>query len=223
MRTTHLATLIGSALLVAGCAEDPNGLGWPDGTDPNNPNGPGGGGQPAPKCTDYGQQYLGFDAKDLTKDRVEEAVGIDRARFKPFSALETEYERVLPTRPQLLNGAGSTFATPPARWYDEPQATAIGIYTSYRIAFEGCLDITADAKYSAMPDANGASTECAAWARKFWSRDASPEEINACVQVATTDSVTETSLQGVTSNTTAERRWAYACASVLTAAGFLTY
>jgi hypothetical protein len=56
----------------------------------------------------------------------------------------------------------------------------------------------------------------------MWSRTPTPAEIDACVKVAVTDSVTETPATGAR-QTTPVRRWAYACASVLTSAGFLTY
>jgi hypothetical protein len=50
--------------------------------------------------------------------------------------------------------------------------------------------------------------------RKFWSRNATPDEIAACVNVATVDASKETD---------AKRKWAYTCAAVMTSAGFVTY
>jgi hypothetical protein len=51
-------------------------------------------------------------------------------------------------------------------------------------------------------------------ARKFWSKTPAPQEIQTCVDVAIT---------GAASEPDAPTKWAYACASVLTSAGFLTY
>ena len=51
-------------------------------------------------------------------------------------------------------------------------------------------------------------------ARKFWNKTPAPQEIQACVDVATT---------GAAKEPDARRKWAYACASVMTSAGFLTY
>jgi hypothetical protein len=51
-------------------------------------------------------------------------------------------------------------------------------------------------------------------ARTFWSRTASPDQTAACVDVAVTGAATVTDPR---------KRWAYACASVLSSAGFLTY
>ena len=50
----------------------------------------------------------------------------DRARAKPYSALLTEYTRVLgaANRPSSIDGLGATFGEPAARWYIEPMATA---------------------------------------------------------------------------------------------------
>jgi len=164
-------------------------------------------------CTS--KTYAGFDNKELTEGRAVLKLGTDRARMKPFSALQTEYNRVLGNTPATLTGAAATFGAPVARWYDEPAANAVELQTAYNIAFDGCLTYTATAsEFAAAPDANSAATQCGAMARKFWSKTPAPQEISACVDVATTGSASETD---------ARRKWAYACASVLTSAGFLAY
>jgi hypothetical protein len=122
---------------------------------------------------------------------------------------------VLGNTPASLAGAATTFGQPPARWYEEPVAGAVSLQTALAIAFDGCLTYTAtDAQYGSAPTAATASAVCADMARKFWSRTPASGDIQACVDVAVT---------GTASETNARRRWAYACASVLTAAGFLTY
>lgn len=159
--------------------------------------------------------YAGFDNRELTAGRKVQKLGTDRARMKPFSALQTEYDRVLGNTPASLDGAASTFAQPPARWHEEPLANAVALQTAYNIAFDGCLTYTATGtEFATAPDAASASTQCGAMARKFWSKTPAPQEIQACVEVATTGSAAEPN---------ARRKWAYACASVLTSAGFLTY
>jgi hypothetical protein len=164
-------------------------------------------------CTS--KTYAGFDNRELTEDRKVLKLGTDRARMKPFSALQTEYARVLGGAPASLTGAGATFGQPPARWYEEPEANAVALQTAYTIAFDGCLTYTATAgEFANAPDAASAETQCAAMARKFWSKTPGPSEISACVEVATTGSAAEPN---------ARRKWAYACASVLTSAGFLAY
>lgn len=164
-------------------------------------------------CTS--KTYAGFDNRELTEDRKVQKLGTDRSRMKPFSALQTEYARVLGATPASLQGSGATFGQPPARWYEEPEANAVALQTAYSIAFDGCLTFTATAaEYASAPDAASAETQCAAMARKFWSKTPGPSEISACVEVATTGSSAEPN---------ARRRWAYACASVLTSAGFLAY
>lgn len=170
---------------------------------------------PVANHCDFGKRYVGFAGTELEAGRVDNVPGIDRARLKPFSALGAEYRRVLGNTPALVSTMGSTFGQPPARWYVEPQASAITLYSAYRVAFQGCLTYTASpAKYASVPSSGTAATECAALAHGFWSRTATQEEIDACVKVATVDTAKETDPR---------RRWAYACASVLTAAGFLTY
>ena len=164
-------------------------------------------------CTS--KTYAGFDNRELTGERKVQKLGTDRARMKPFSALQTEYARVLGNTPASLTGSAATFGQPPARWYEEPQANAVALQTAYSIAFDGCLTYTGTAtEFANAPDATSAATQCAAMARKFWSKTPGPSEISACVEVATTGSAAEPD---------ARRKWAYACASVLTSAGFLAY
>ncbi len=224
MKSTLIHVLFGSAVLlaVAGCSSDPNSLGDGSGDQPGGGGpgaggggGGGGGGGTGPACTDKGKAYVGFAGTQLVADRIEFPVGQDRDRVKPFSALQTEYPRVLGASPASLAKMGPTFGQSQARWYDEPEANAVSIYSAFSVAFDGCLTYTAsDAKYAAAPDATSAPIECASMARKFWSRDATPDEVTACVTAATSDTSSETNPR---------RKWAYTCASVLSAAGFLTY
>ena len=162
-----------------------------------------------------GKEYLGFGDKNLIADRRVVKLGVDRGRIKPFSALRTEYTRVLGAEPASLAASAATFGEAQARWYEEPEANAVALQTAYAVAFDGCLSyIGTDPAMAVAPDAATAGAQCAAMARKFWSKTPSPDEIEACVDVATRASATDA---------TPQRRWAYACASVLTAAGFMTY
>lgn len=210
---------VAAALLLGACATEANELrGRRNGDAPENETTPGDdpgtpdGSDPA-QCTS--REHVGLGGESLVKDRAVVPAGQDRGRVKPFGALATEYARVLGKAPASLAGAGATFGNPPARWYDEPQANAVALQTAYGIAFDGCLDFTASAPdYATAPDTTTATDRCATMARAFWSRTPTPQEIEACVAVATT---------GATTETNPRRKWAYACASVLTAAGFLTY
>jgi hypothetical protein len=169
-----------------------------------------------------GKQYTGFAGTMLEAGRVDNDMGLERARVKPYSALTSEYQRVLGNNPALIGQSATTFGQDPARWLTEPTSSAVTVYTAFRVAFQGCLTVTtntANAQYQTLPTNTTAATECGTWARKFWSRDANQAEIDACVQVAMVDSAKE----GMNTNPAANRRWAYACASVLSAAGFMTY
>ena len=69
-------------------------------------------------------------------------------------------------------------------------------------------------------------TVCGEWMRKFWSREGTPEQINECVSAAlevTTETYGGGSVAEVTRPATPKRQWAYACASVLSSSGFLTF
>lgn len=177
---------------------------------------------PPPARCDMGKQYTGFAGTMLEAGRVDNDLGLERSRVKPYSALTAEYSRVLGNNPALIGQSATTFGQDPARWLTEPTSSAVTVYTAFRVAFQGCLTVTtstANAKFQTLPSNSTAATECATWARKFWSRDATQAEIDACVQVAMVDAAKE----GTNTNPPASRRWAYACASVLSAAGFMTY
>jgi hypothetical protein len=188
----------------------------------------------APSCTVFGQPHIGLGGEDVAA-KTDGPPGGDRARAKPYSALVTEYSRVLgkENAPSSIGAKGQTFGVPPDRWYLEPIASAVFVSAAFDVAFEGCLELTGDIaggsgdpKYAAAPTKETAGPACADWIRRFWSRAASPDQIDACVSVAT-DTTSETyggAAEGQTTRTTTpQRRWAYACASALTATGFLTF
>ena len=169
----------------------------------------------APALCKGGREYVGYAATKLEQTRLAGKVGDNRARMKPFGALKTEFTRVLGSEPASLATADATFASAPPRWYAEPAANAVALKTAYDIAFDGCLTyVAADSKLAQAPTAASATDACGAMARTFWSKTPAPKEIQACVDVATT---------GAASEPDVTKKWAYACASVLTSAGFLTY
>jgi hypothetical protein len=182
---------------------------------PQDPNDP----PAAPPRCDMGKQYVGFAGTMLEAGRVDNDLGVERGQVKPYTALQGEYTRVLGNTPALVATSAATFGQDPARWLTAPTTSAVTVYTSFRIAFQGCLTVTAaGSQYATMPTTATATTECTNWARKAWSRDATQPELDACVQVAMVDSVKEGA-----NATTAPRRWAYTCASVMSAAGFMTF
>lgn len=176
--------------------------------------GGGGGGGTGLTCN-TGRGYTGFGAMDLTADRSSADIGLDRDLLKPYSALVGEYPRVLGNTPALIPTMAATFSDPAARWYQVQKSNAVAVFSAFRVAFEGCLDITAtDAKYAAAPDGNSAPANCRDFQTNFWNRAPSNDETAACTMFAVTQTTTETNPR---------RQWAYACASVLTAAQFLGY
>jgi hypothetical protein len=165
-------------------------------------------------CT-TGRSYTGFGGDDLTLDRRESDVGLERARTKPFVALQSEYARVLGNTPALLAQSESTFGLTPPRWFNKGEPNAVSLYQAYRIAFQGCLTLTeTPAKYTQLPTIDTATTECAAWAKKFWGRAGLTPELKACADVIGMYATRETQVR---------RRWAHGCASVLTSSDFLTF
>jgi hypothetical protein len=212
--------------LLAGCLGDQNGLtggdspGGPSDADggagPGDPGTPGdgtdGGGDPG-MCA--GRAYTGFGGTDLTAGRVVGNIGDDRRRVLPYSALQTEYPRVLGATPASLASEAATFGSSQPRWYGEPQSSAISLYAAYSVAFDGCLaTMAAKAQYATAPAAATAMTECTNMTSLYWTRAATSDELAACTTLAVT---------GLSSEIDPYRRWAYVCASVLTSDGFLTF
>jgi hypothetical protein len=205
------------------CELESSGTGADAGVDPS-----------APACTVFGQPHIGLGGEDLAAKNNLVAYG-DRARAKPYSALLTEYARVLgvANRPASIDGLGGTFGEPAARWYAEPMASAVFVNTAYNVAFEGCLRLTgdiaggtADARFATAPTSATAKAVCGEWMRTFWSREGTPAQIDECAAAAleaTTETYGGGSVAEVTRPSTPKRQWAYACASVLTTSGFLTF
>jgi hypothetical protein len=161
----------------------------------------GAGGAPVgPQCVVVGKAHIGLGGIDLAAKTDDVASNGDRARVKPYSALVSEYDRVLGSsnHPVLIDSTGATFGVPNPRWFLEPIPSAVYLNTAFNVAFEGCKKLIASSvAATTRPE------QCASWARRFWNREATPEEINACAAV--------------------EGEPAYACASVLTSTGFLSY
>lgn len=167
---------------------------------------------PPLRC-DEGASHLGFGGTDFTAGRTAGAIGVDRRRVKPYAALASEFQRALGKVPSELASNAAAFGEVPARWYAEPTAGAVSLYTLYSLAFGACYDTMTDAKYEQMPTAASAAAECAAMQRKIWQRTPTPDETKACADGAV----------GSTEESVARRRWAHTCASIMTAAGFTTY
>ncbi|WP_141734454.1 hypothetical protein [Oligoflexus tunisiensis] len=163
-----------------------------------------------------GRAYKGFGNVNLVAGRqTEVAKDGDRYRVKPYTALSGEYMRVAGAIPASLTANAATFAAAPDRWYTDTQASAVTLFTSYRVAYEAALTLAGtDSKYAAAPTEETATANCTAVARQAWNRLPSPEEVSACKKVALVETAAETDIKA---------RWAYTLASVLTAAGFLAY
>ena len=215
-----LASLL--ALGAAACSSDPNVLDRPNGgpgepgsetPTPENPD-------PTPaalQCTQVpeGRSYVLFDGSKMEASRINENVGVNRARIKPFGVLAGEYQRALGLVPASLAAAGSSFDEPPARWYAEAQHSGVSLNAIFDLSFEGCLAFTkTSADYATAPTTATATTVCTALMRKAWSHSPSPEEIASCTTLAVTKLAAEPD---------ARKRWTYVCSSILSSSQFLTF
>lgn len=167
-----------------------------------------------PGTCEVGAPHVGFGQNDFVSDRAVGALAVDRRRVKPFSALDSEMKRVLGSSPAALGASASAFGDVPARWYSEPVAGAVSLYSMYSLAFTACYDSMGDAAHQAAPTTATATAECAALQKKAWQRAPTAEETATCADLAVVK---------LASEPIARRRWAHACASVLSSAGFVSY
>ena len=226
--TTLLATafafaVVGASTVACG-ADDPDALsgrhntgpggdGTANGANPNDPNAAPG----ALECTakPEGRSYVLFDGSKMELSRANENVGVNRARLKPFSVMQGEYQRVLGVVPASLAASGGSFDEAPERWFAEAEHSGVSLNAIFDISFDGCLQYTKTAAdYAAAPTDATATTVCTTLMRKAWSKTPAPEEIASCTTLATTKLASEPD---------ARRRWAYVCASVLSSSQFLTF
>lgn len=219
MNRTTILTLFAAlgAMTVAACDVDPDSLTGRRGRGGAGEEGAGEAqpGDPTqPGSCEEGKPHPGFGGQDFASERKPGALGADRRRVKPFTALRTEIARAIGQAPASMAGSAAAFGEDPPRWYAEPTAGAVSLYTTYGVGFTGCYDSMGDAQYGQAPTVQAAESECARMQRKFWLRTPTAEETKACVDLAVT---------GLASEATPRRRWAHVCASVLTAAGFTTY
>jgi hypothetical protein len=163
-----------------------------------------------------GKTYKGFGNVNLVESRVTKVPKEgDRFRVKPYSVLAGEFTRVLGSVPASLAANSASFISAPDRWFVETQASAVTLFTSFRIAYEGALKmVSSDAKFAAAPTEESANANCISFARLAWNRLPTSDEIAACKKVALIETVNESDVKA---------RWAYTLASVLAAAHFLSY
>jgi hypothetical protein len=167
-----------------------------------------------PVVCELTRSYQGFGSTPLETGRAEIEPGSDRLRIKPYGALAAEYASALGLSSFNTQTYATTFGRPPARWFQEPAASANTIYAAFALAFAACTQYTANgAAYATAPTAATASATCRDLAVRAWHREPTDAEVAACA----TYSVDQTAADEP------RRRWAYTCASVLTASGFLAY
>jgi len=167
-------------------------------------------------CTNSGRTYKGFGNVELTAARLTEIpMEGDRFRIKPFDALKSDFQRVMGSVPKSLDANAATFAAAPERWYSEPVASAVTLFTTYRVSYEAALTFTgSDAKYASAPTQDSAKAACDSFARQVWNKVPTSEQVASCVKIAVVDTAAESDPKS---------RWAYALASVLSATGFVAY
>ena len=174
-----------------------------------------GSGSGDPPVCETTRSYPGFGGTALEADRPAITAGTDRMRLKPFAALAAEYQAALGLASFDTTAYAATFGKPPARWYSEPAASANTVYAAFALAYSACTQHTAaDAKYAAAPAPQVADAICRDLAQRAWRRDASDAEVAACTSYA---------IDQTKPTDEPRRRWAYTCAAVLTASGFLSY
>jgi hypothetical protein len=205
--TTRIAPLLLSLLIAPACTGSLETLPPLDDGGGENPGGDG------PLCTVEARSYVGLGGFPLEGGRIEAVAYADRVRLKPFGSMAGEYLRVLGAEVNTAPYA-ATFGAPPARWFEEPQASATTLFATFALSFDACNAHTASGdRFAAAPTAEMADALCRDFARRFWDRDASDEQASACATYALATDASDPP----------RRRWAHACAAVLSSAGFLAY
>jgi hypothetical protein len=208
MKTLTLALL--SSLLATACIGEIGGSGGDDDMGSGS-----GSGSSEPVTCDQARTYLGFDGKALEADRPAIAAYTDRMRMKPFAVLSAEYSRALGLSAFNTAIYAGTFGKSPARWFDEPAASAATVYAAFALAYDGCTQATATgADFTMAPTATIADRLCRDFSRKAWQREATDDEASTCATFA---------LNMTNPADAPAKRWAYTCASVLSASSFLAY
>jgi hypothetical protein len=207
MKTT---LAIFSALSLAACVGEIGTGGDDDGSGSGSGSGSG-----DPVTCEQARTYAGLGGDALEADRPTIAAGSDRLRVKPYGVLASEYNRALGITGFSTNVYAATFGKPPVRWYQEPQASANTVYAAFALAYDGCSQKTATgADFAMAPSDTVADRLCRDFARAAWQREATDVEAAACVTYATTKT---------NPSDDTRVRWAYTCAAVLSASGFLAY
>lgn len=162
-------------------------------------------------------EYLDFGGRNLAKDRIsaEEIPSQgDRARLKPFSALEAEFRRVTGQVPSELQTAAATFNSAPPRWFREPQASGISLFVAYNLAFEVAKKkLEAQEEYKQTPNPDSAAAACTQFATEAWLAEPSPSEVKYCTDLVMNEDSGKTNVD----------RWAHGLSAILTASRFLGY
>jgi hypothetical protein len=218
MKKLALLSIVALGTITIACTEDANSLtGGRQNTPGQNGEAEGEGTPAALQCTEKpeGRSYVLFDGSKLEGNRANENVGVNRARFKPYSVMAGEYQRVIGVIPKSLATAGASFDDPPARWYEEAAHSGVSLNAQFDISFEACVEhVKTPPELAQAPNADTAKTFCSSLMRKAWSKTAQPAEVDGCVELATKKLETEPDVR---------RRWAYVCASILSSSHFLTF
>lgn len=200
---TSLAAL---ALTASACAGEISSTGDDDGS---------GSGSDEPVVCQPPRAYTDLGGTPLGTDRPTIDPGTDRVRLKPYAALADEYKAALGLTAFDTSAFAPTFGKPPARWFSEPQASANTIYAAFALAYGGCTQkMATDAQYATAPTQAAAEVVCHDLVRRAWHRDATAAETTTCADYA----VNQTKPSDAPAT-----RWAYTCAAVLSASGFLAY
>ncbi len=170
-------------------------------------------GSETPVCQ-TGRSYLGLGGQPLEAERVVLAAGTERMRLKPYGALAAEYTRALGLSTFDASAYATTFGAPPKRWFQEPQASANTVYASFALSYDACTQYAAgNPGLSSAPAPSLAAEVCRDLAHRAWHRTMTDDQLAACTGYAIDQTGADAPAQ----------RWAYACAAVLSAAGFLSY
>ncbi len=151
---------------------------------------------------------LTSDGKGIRLATGDKKLGDDTQRIKSYESIVADYKRLFGKVPASLAASGSTFGSPVAYWYKNPEVGAVALNVLLNAAVEACGD-------EVMPNLVRAELEasCNTWATRFWLRPATAEERESCVMTALDSAV----------NLPVKQRAIFTCASMLISLPALTF
>jgi len=167
-------------------------------------------------CTPGGTySYVGLGGVKLEVGRARSAVNRDRHQVKSLNVLRDSYRQSFGVLPPSFTRYTATFSVKEPRWLSPTMPSAFSNYALFVMGREvGQAVIRGDASWAKRTGDEEIAEGCKLIAAKAWIRTISDEESQSCATYLSRPEFAELS---------AEDRWSYVFAAMLTSVEFITY